>query len=121
MHQKVAFGQWSDTPMEMIVIGKTRGRTRERVGGASEGIRRHSCQSGQRDGGGSTEGRDRLQVRGQTKNSKVKHTRVYQGVLATPLAADAKDKGPRISAITVPNQQSVYIDKAYGAARCATS
>lgn len=39
---------------------------------------------------------------------------VYQGTLAMPLAADAKDKGPRVSAVSVPNQQSVYIDKVTG-------
>jgi hypothetical protein len=39
---------------------------------------------------------------------------LYQGVLAMPLSADAKDKGPRVSAVTVPNQQSVYIDKKTG-------
>ncbi len=39
---------------------------------------------------------------------------LYQGVLAMPLSADAKDKGPRVSAVTVPNQQSVYIDKDTG-------
>lgn len=39
---------------------------------------------------------------------------LYQGILAMPLAADAKDKGPRVSAVSVPNQQNVYIDKATG-------
>ncbi|CAA2137891.1 hypothetical protein HYPP_00687 [Hyphomicrobium sp. ghe19] len=39
---------------------------------------------------------------------------LYQGVLATPLSAEAKEKGPRVSAVAVPNQQSVYIDKATG-------
>lgn len=39
---------------------------------------------------------------------------LYQGVLAMPLSADAKDKGPRVSAVTVPNQQNVYIDKETG-------
>jgi hypothetical protein len=39
---------------------------------------------------------------------------VYQGVLAMPLAADAKAKGPRISAMTAPNMQSVYIDERTG-------
>lgn len=39
---------------------------------------------------------------------------VYEGVLPTPLSADAKDKGPRVSAVAVPNKQSVYIDKNTG-------
>ncbi len=39
---------------------------------------------------------------------------LYQGVLPMPLAADSKDKGPRISAVSVPNQQNVYIDKGTG-------
>jgi hypothetical protein len=39
---------------------------------------------------------------------------LYQGVLATPLPPDAKDKGPRVSAVAVPNQQSVYVDKTTG-------
>jgi hypothetical protein len=39
---------------------------------------------------------------------------LYQGILATPLRAGAKDKGPRVSAVSIPNQQNVYIDKASG-------
>jgi hypothetical protein len=39
---------------------------------------------------------------------------LYQGILAMPLSADAKDKGPRVSAVSVPKQQSVYIDKETG-------
>ena len=39
---------------------------------------------------------------------------LYQGILAMPLAADAKDKGPRMSALSAPNQQNVYVDKETG-------
>ena len=39
---------------------------------------------------------------------------LYQGVLAMPIPTDAKEKGPRLSAVSVPNQQSVYIDKTTG-------
>ena len=39
---------------------------------------------------------------------------LYQGILAMPLSPDAKDKGPRVSAVSVPNQQNVYIDKETG-------
>ncbi|MET0639454.1 MAG: hypothetical protein ABWX70_04800 [Hyphomicrobium sp.] len=39
---------------------------------------------------------------------------LYQGVLAMPLTADVKEKGPRVSAVSVPNRQSVYIDKTTG-------
>lgn len=48
------------------------------------------------------------------KNFEGKAYTVYQGTLAMPLTADAKDKGPRVTAMSVPNQQSVYIDKASG-------
>lgn len=39
---------------------------------------------------------------------------VYQGILATPLNADNENKGPRLDAVKVPNQQLVYIDKTSG-------
>jgi hypothetical protein len=39
---------------------------------------------------------------------------LYQGTLASPLSADSKQAGPRISALTVPKMQSVYIDKQTG-------
>jgi hypothetical protein len=39
---------------------------------------------------------------------------LYQGVLAMPLQVDAEKKGPRVSALSVPKQQSVYVDKTTG-------
>lgn len=39
---------------------------------------------------------------------------LYQGVLAMPLQTDAEKKGPRVSALSVPKQQSVYVDKTTG-------
>lgn len=39
---------------------------------------------------------------------------LYQGALAMPLAADSKANGPRLSALTVPKMQNVYIDKQTG-------
>jgi len=39
---------------------------------------------------------------------------LYQGILAMPIAPDAKDKGPRVSALSAPNQQNVYVDKETG-------
>lgn len=39
---------------------------------------------------------------------------LYQGVLAMPLPPDAKDKGPRVSALSAPNLQNVYVDKETG-------
>ena len=39
---------------------------------------------------------------------------LYQGVLAMPLPSDAKDKGPRVKALSAPNLQNVYVDKATG-------
>lgn len=38
----------------------------------------------------------------------------YQGVLPMPIPPDAEQKGPRVTAVSVPNQQSVFIDKATG-------
>ena len=31
-----------------------------------------------------------------------------------PLAADAKDKGPRVTSLSAPNLQNVYVDKETG-------
>jgi hypothetical protein len=39
---------------------------------------------------------------------------LYQAALAMPLSADAKDKGPRVTAMSVPNLQNVYIDRTTG-------
>ena len=39
---------------------------------------------------------------------------LYQGVLSMPLAADAKDKGPRVTSLSAPNLQNVYVDKETG-------
>lgn len=39
---------------------------------------------------------------------------LYQGVLTMPLAADAKDKGPRVTSLSAPNLQNVYVDKETG-------
>jgi len=39
---------------------------------------------------------------------------LYQGTLANPPLADSKQSGPRMSALTIPKVQSVYIDKQTG-------
>ncbi len=39
---------------------------------------------------------------------------LYQGILPMPISPDTKQAGPRLSAVTVPKQQSVYIDKVTG-------
>jgi hypothetical protein len=39
---------------------------------------------------------------------------VYQGILPMPLSADGKNNGPRVSAVSIPKQQNVYIDKETG-------
>jgi hypothetical protein len=39
---------------------------------------------------------------------------LYQGILAMPLPADGKQKGPRVTALSTPNQQNVYVDKETG-------
>lgn len=113
MHQKVVLGK-DGQPMEMIVIGKqawsnqgagwvalseafantVANQIKETVTEAPKVMTDYKC-------AGDTE------FEGKTYA-------VYQGVLATPLASDAKDKGPRITAVSVPNQQSVYVDKDTG-------
>lgn len=113
MHQTVSLGG-QGVPMEMIVIGKrawsnqgngwqelpqsfadtVAKQIKETVAEAPKVATDYKCAGDQ-------------QFEGKTYA-------VYQGVLATPLAADAKDKGPRISAVAVPNQQNVYVDKATG-------
>ncbi|MFT3731903.1 MAG: hypothetical protein QM780_10875 [Hyphomicrobium sp.] len=113
MHQTVQLnGQ--DTPMEMIVIGekawsnqgggwaelpkefanKVAEQIKETVAEAPKVATDYKCV-----GDASFEG---------------KTYALYQGVLPMPLSAESKDKGPRISAVSAPNQQSIYIDKQSG-------
>lgn len=113
MHQKVTLGK-DGPPMEMIVIGKkawsnqgggwaevpeqfaktVANQIKETVADAPKVMTEYKCLG--------------------DKEFEGKSYALYQGVLATPLSADAKDKGPRVSAVTVPNQQNVYIDKETG-------
>ncbi|MBY0558770.1 hypothetical protein [Hyphomicrobium sp.] len=113
MHQKVVLGK-DGVPMEMIVVGKrawsnqgagwvelpeafsntVANQIKETVTDAPKAATDYKCAG--------------------DKEFEGKTYAVYQGVLATPLPADAKDKGPRVSAVSVPNQQSVYVDKATG-------
>ncbi len=113
MHQKVRLGS-DGTAMEMIVIGKqawsnqgggwvelpesfantVANQIKETVSEAPKVMTDYKC-VGDREFEG-------------------KSYALYQGVLATPIPADAKDKGPRVSAVAVPNQQSVYVDKVTG-------
>lgn len=113
MHQKVVLGK-DGPPMEMIVIGKqawsnqgsgwvalseafantVANQVKETVAEAPKVMTDYKCAG--------------------DKEFEGKTYSVYQGVLATPLVPDAKDKGPRITAVTVPNQQSVYVDKGTG-------
>lgn len=39
---------------------------------------------------------------------------VFQGVLPMPIDPAAEQKGPRLSALSTPNQQKVYVDKVTG-------
>ncbi|SFV34021.1 hypothetical protein [Hyphomicrobium facile] len=113
MHQKVVLGK-DGLPMEMIVIGKqawsnqgsgwvalseafattVANQVRETVAEAPKGMTDYKCAG--------------------DKEFEGKTYAVYQGVLPSLLPADAKDKGPRMSAVSVPNQQTVYVDKATG-------
>ncbi len=113
MHQKVTLGG-DGTAMEMIVIGKqawsnqgggwaelpaafattVANQIKETVAEAPKVATDYKCVG--------------------DKEFEGKNYALYQGVLAMPLSADAKDKGPRLDAITVPNLQSVYIDKETG-------
>lgn len=43
-----------------------------------------------------------------------KHYALFQGILNQTMPADAKEAGPRVSAMTEPKQQSIYIDKSTG-------
>lgn len=113
MHQKVTLGG-DGTAMEMIVIGKqawsnqgsgwaalpesfsttVANQIKETVSEAPKIMTEYKCAG--------------------DKEFEGKTYALYQGVLATPLAADSKEKGPRLTAVSVPNQQSVYIDKDTG-------
>lgn len=113
MHQKVMLGS-DGAPMEMIVIGKqawsnqgsgwvelpeafsstVANQIKETVSEAPKVMTDYKCAG--------------------DKEFEGKTYSLYQGVLATPLAADSKEKGPRLTAVSVPNQQSVYVDKNTG-------
>lgn len=113
MHQTVQLGG-GGVPMEMIVIGKqawsnqgggwaelpqqfadtVAGQIKETVAEAPKVATEYKCAGD-------------AEFEGKTYS-------LYQGVLAMPLSADAKEKGPRVSSVSVPNQQNVYIDKATG-------
>ncbi|MBS0235323.1 MAG: hypothetical protein JSR99_17785 [Proteobacteria bacterium] len=113
MRQTVTLGDQS-VPMEMIVIGKrawsnqgggwaelpekfadtVANQIKETVAEAPKVATDYKC-AGDKDFEG-------------------KSYALYQGILAMPLSAEAKEKGPRISAVSAPNQQSVYVDKATG-------
>lgn len=113
MHQKVSVGDESG-PMEMIVIGKkawsnqgqgwaelpekfaetVATQMRDTVAEAPKSMTEFKC-LGDKDFEGTTYA-------------------VYQGILATPLDPAAEQKGPRVTAVQVPNQQHVYVDKTTG-------
>jgi hypothetical protein len=113
MHQKVMLGG-DGTAMEMIVIGKkawsnqgggwaelpekfaetVADQIKQTVTEAPKVVTDYKCLG--------------------DKDFEGKNYKIYQGILATPLPADAKDKGPRLTSVAVPNQQSVYIDKITG-------
>jgi hypothetical protein len=113
MHQTVQLGG-NGVPMEMIVIGKrawsnqgggwaelpqqfadtVAAQIKETVAEAPKVATEYKCVG--------------------DKEFEGKTYALYQGVLAMPLSSDAKEKGPRVSAVSVPNQQNVYIDKATG-------
>ena len=109
MHQKVVLGK-DGLPMEMIVIGKQAwsnqgsgwvalseafaNQIKETVAEAPKAATDYKCVG--------------------DKEFEGKTYALYEGVLPTPLPADGKTKGPRVSAVTVPNQQSVYVDKTTG-------
>jgi hypothetical protein len=48
------------------------------------------------------------------KDFEGKHYTLYQGILNQTIAPDAKQTGPRVSAMTEPKQQSIYVDKETG-------
>jgi hypothetical protein len=113
MHQTVTLGT-DGVPMEMIVVGKkawsnggngwaelpegfaqtVANQIKDSVADAPKVSTDYKCEG--------------------DKEFEGKTYAFYHGVLAMPLPADGKDKGPRVSAVTVPNQQNIYIDKATG-------
>jgi len=113
MHQTVTVGT-DGMPLQMIVVGKkawsnqgngwaelpeafaqtVANQLKDTVAEAPKVSTEYKC-----DGDKEFEGKTYMHV---------------QGILAMPLPADSKDKGPRVTAVTVPNQQNVYIDKETG-------
>lgn len=113
MHQKVVLGE-EGNPMEMIVIGKSAWsnqgqgwsalpekfaeevarQVKETVAQGSNSVSDYECL-------GDIELEGKMYVG-------------FKGILPTPLDATNEKRGPVISAAKVPNQQSVYVDKASG-------
>ncbi|MBA2125296.1 hypothetical protein DLM45_03540 [Hyphomicrobium methylovorum] len=113
MHQTVLLGK-DATPLEMIVVGK-KAWSNQGQGWAelpenfAETVAKQIRESVAESPKGATD----YKCVGE-KDFEGKSYEVFEGVLATPLSADAKEKGPRVTAVAVPNQNSVYVDKATG-------
>lgn len=113
MHQKVVLGE-EGNPMEMIVIGKSAWsnqgqgwsalpekfaeevakQVKETVAQGASSVSDYECLGD-------------IDLEGQTYAG-------FKGILPTPIDPTNEKRGPVISAAKVPNQQSVYIDKATG-------
>lgn len=113
MHQKVTLGKES-MAMEMIVIGK-RAWSNQGAGWAEvpEQFAQTVASQLKETVAEAPKVATEYKCAGE-KEFEGKKYALYQGILAMPLSADAKDKGPRVSAVSVPNQQNVYIDKETG-------
>jgi hypothetical protein len=113
MHQKVTLGG-EGVAMEMIVIGK---KAWSNQGGGWAVLPEAFAQTVANQIKDSVADAPNVSTEYKCVGDKEfegKTYALYQGVLAMPLSADAKDKGPRVSAVSVPNQQNVYIDKETG-------
>lgn len=113
MHQKVTLGG-EGAAMEMIVVGK---KAWSNQGGGWAALPDAFAQTVANQIKDSVANAPKVSTEYKCVGDKEfegKTYTLYQGILAMPLSPDAKDKGPRVSAVSVPNQQNVYIDKETG-------
>ncbi len=113
MHQRVTLGE-EGTPMEMIVIGKSAWSNQGQGWSAlpekfaeavAEQVKETVAQ-------GSNSVSD-YECLGEVDFEGKKYV-AYKGILPTPIDPASEQRGPRVDAVKVPNQQHVYIDKDTG-------
>lgn len=113
MHQRVILGE-EGTPMEMIVIGKSAWSNQGQGWSAlPEKFAETVAQQLKETVAQGANSVSDYECLGDVDFEGKKYV-AYKGILPTPIDPAAEQRGPRVDAVKVPNQQHVYIDKASG-------